>query len=48
MSWASLFGWVLLPQIGGIIGGLAVAKQIKTWYEVSLSIKKIGCNYHFL
>jgi hypothetical protein len=48
MSWASLFGWVLLPQIGGIVGGLATAKQIKTWYEVSLSIKEIGCNYHFL
>ncbi len=36
MSWTSLLGWVLLPQIGGILGGLAVAKQIKTWYEASL------------
>jgi len=35
MSWISLIGWVLLPQIGGILGGLATAKQIKSWYEVS-------------
>jgi hypothetical protein len=41
MSWASLIGWVLLPQIGGILGGLATATQIKSWYEVNLSIEEI-------
>ena len=35
MNWISTFGWVLLPQIGGILGGLAAAKQIKMWHEVS-------------
>ncbi|CAF0902279.1 unnamed protein product [Adineta ricciae] len=33
MSWTSLIGWVVVPQIGGILGGLATATQIKTWYE---------------
>ncbi|CAF1599404.1 unnamed protein product [Rotaria sp. Silwood1] len=33
MSWITMFGWILLPQIGGILGGLITAKQIKTWYE---------------
>ncbi len=42
---ASLLGWVLLPQIGGILGGFAVVTQIKTWYEVSLSMKETFCNY---
>ena len=35
MSWTSLIGWVVVPQIGGILGGLATATQIKTWYEVN-------------
>jgi hypothetical protein len=35
MSWSSLIGWVLLPQVGGIIGGLSTVTQIKSWYEAS-------------
>jgi hypothetical protein len=45
MSWASLVGWVLLPQIGGILGALASATQIKTWYEVRISIEEIVYKY---
>ncbi|CAF2249949.1 unnamed protein product [Rotaria magnacalcarata] len=33
MNWISFFGWILLPQIGGVLGGLVTAKQIKTWYK---------------
>jgi len=33
MSWTSLIGWIVLPQIGGILGGLATVTQIKSWYE---------------
>ncbi len=44
MSWASMFGWILLPQVGGILGGIATATQIKTWYEVRLSIEDNFCN----
>jgi hypothetical protein len=35
MNWISTISWVLLPQIGGIIGAIVSAKEIKTWYEVS-------------
>ena len=35
MSWTSLLGWIILPQTGGILGGLATATQIKSWYEVN-------------
>ncbi len=30
-----MIGWILLPQVGGILGAIASAKEIKTWYEVS-------------
>ena len=39
-----MFGWILLPQVGGILGALATATQIKTWYEVSLSIEDDFCD----
>ena len=29
-----MIGWILLPQVGGILGAIAAAKEIKTWYEV--------------
>jgi hypothetical protein len=35
MNWISMIGWILLPQVGGILGAIASAKEIKTWYEVS-------------
>ncbi len=30
-----MVSWILLPQVGGILGAIASAKEIKTWYEVS-------------
>ncbi|CAF3354802.1 unnamed protein product [Rotaria socialis] len=33
MNWISFFGWILLPQVGGVLGGVVAAKQIKTWYD---------------
>jgi hypothetical protein len=39
-----MIGWILLPQVGGILGGIATVTQIKSWYEVSLSIQESDLN----
>jgi len=48
MSWTSMIGWILLPQVGGILGGLATATQIKTWYEVKNKTREENDNVCFL
>ena len=36
MSIVQAIGLSVLPNIGGIAGGLITKSQIKTWYEVSI------------
>ncbi len=34
-SWLPSVGLTVLPQVGGILGGLITKSQIKNWYDVS-------------